>query len=117
MTTVSRKERRMKRRLRVRQRVAGTPERPRMCVMVSNRRIYVQFVDDIKGVTLAGVSTLDKEFRMGNKLADAAALGKRAAEVAKARGIAKVVFDRGGFRFHGRIKAVADAAREGGLCF
>jgi len=85
--------------------------------MISNKRIYSQLIDDISGTTLAGVSTLDKEFKAGNSVDDARALGCRIAVVAKGKGIVKVVFDRGGFRYHGRVKAFADAAREGGLCF
>ena len=113
----SRTEQRVKRRMRIRRDVTGTPDRPRLCVMISNKRIYAQFVDDVKGATLTSVSTLDKEFKAGNSIADARALGTRAAAAAKEKGISKAVFDRGGFRFHGRVKAFADAAREGGLCF
>jgi len=117
MSTNSRKEQRVRRRMRIRDVVRGSADRPRMCVMVSNKRIYVQFVDDDKGLTLAAASTLDKDCIAGNSIKDAGIVGKRAAEIAKAKGIKNVVFDRGGFKFHGRIKAVADAAREAGLCF
>lgn len=77
----------------------------------------MQFVDDVAGVTLAAASTMDKGIAAGCSVKDAGALGRRAAEAAAAKGIKTVVFDRGGFRYHGRVKAVADAAREAGLCF
>ena len=117
MGDTSRTARRGKRRLRIRSKIQGTSERPRLCIMVSNKRIYVQCIDDVKGVTLACVSTMDDGFKAGNSAADAKALGGRAASAAIGKGIKNVVFDRGGFRFHGRVKAFADAAREGGLCF
>ena len=117
MGNTSRTAKRRKRRLRIRSRIRGTPERPRLCIMISNKRIYAQFVDDDKGVTLACVSTVDDGFKAGDTVADAKALGARAASVALGKGIKTAVFDRGGFRFHGRVKAFADAAREGGLCF
>ena len=92
-----------------------------MSVCFSNKNIYVQFVDDAAGVTLASASTLDKSMPDYDKLAanvvSAKRLGKSAADVAKAKGIQEVVFDRGGARYHGKVKALADAAREGGLKF
>ena len=94
--------------------------RPRLSVHRSGRHIYVQVIDDTKGVTLAAASTLDKDLREGLKTGskDAAVkVGSLIAERAKAAGIAAVTFDRGGYKFHGRIKALADAAREGGLSF
>ncbi len=109
-----------KRRLRVRSKlrsqVAG---RPRLSVHRTGRHIYAQIIDDSKGATLASASTLDKDVKAKNgSTADAAAdVGKRVAEAAKKAGISSVVFDRGGFLFHGRVKALADAAREGGLEF
>ncbi|MEI6971516.1 MAG: 50S ribosomal protein L18 [bacterium] len=117
MGNTSRTAKRGKRRLRIRSRIQGTHERPRLCVMVSNKRIYAQFIDDMKGFTLGCVSTADEGFKAGNTVPDASALGKRAASVASEKGIKKVVFDRGGFKYHGRVKAFADAVREGGLCF
>jgi large subunit ribosomal protein L18 len=103
--------------MRIRRKVAGSADCPRLSVMVSGKRIYAQFIDDVRGATLAAVSTLDKDFKAWNTIADAKALGSRAAAVAREKGITKAVFDRGGFKFHGRVKAFADAAREGGLCF
>ena len=93
--------------------------RPRLSVHRSGRHIYAQVIDDAQGVTLAAASTLDKDVRgsTGATAAAAAEVGKRVAEAAKAAGVTQVVFDRGGFLFHGRIKALADAAREGGLEF
>lgn len=101
--------------MRLRQKIRGTAVRPRMSVTVSNRRIYVQFMDDDRAATLASVSTLGGD---GKKNVGAAQdLGKRAAAAAVKKGIRSVVFDRGGSQFHGRVKAVADAAREAGLRF
>ena len=117
MGKTSRSEKRDKRHMRIRNRVQGSRELPRLCIMISNKRIYAQFIDDVSGITLAGVSTLDKDLKAGNSMKDASALGSRAAAAAKGKGIVRVVFDRGGFRYHGRVKAFADAAREGGLCF
>ncbi len=113
-------ERRARIKMRVRKKVNGTGEMPRMSVFRSNRQIYVQFVDDIKGVTLAAVSSKDKDIAdklTGNKSEVAAIVGKAAAEKAIAAGIQKVAFDRNGYLYHGRIKSLADAAREGGLKF
>jgi large subunit ribosomal protein L18 len=109
---------RVRRHLRLRQRVQGTAERPRMSVFVSNQHLYVQFIDDQAAKTLAAVSTLAEGLK-GQKLnvATAKQLGARAAEAAKAKGISAVVFDRGGFAYRGRLQALADAAREGGLKF
>ncbi len=111
--------RRSRRRVGIRKRVIGTGERPRLAVFRSLNHIYAQVIDDLTGRTLASASTADKgagEGATGNSPA-AAAVGKRLAERAKAAGISQVVFDRGGFRYHGRVKALADAAREGGLQF
>jgi large subunit ribosomal protein L18 len=109
---------------RVRQKVTGTLGRPRMSVKFTSENIYVQFIDDEAGHTLAAVSTLNNPVPEGESLAANAAnaagakrLGKIAAEAAKARGIEHVVFDRGGARYHGKVKALADAARESGLKF
>ena len=109
---------RKRRHFRLRQRIHGTAERPRMSVFVSQRHATVQFIDDETGATLAAVTTLAGELKpfAGRVTVDAAKqVGTAAAAVAKARGIATVVFDRGGFRYGGRIKALADAAREAGL--
>lgn len=107
--------------MRVRKIVSGTAQQPRMTVFRSNKQIYVQFVDDVQGVTLAAASSLDKEVadkvKGVNKSQEAAEVGKLAAQRAKAKGIEKVSFDRNGYLYHGRIKMLADAAREGGLKF
>jgi large subunit ribosomal protein L18 len=109
------------RRWRIRRKVIGSSTRPRMSVCFTHKNIYVQFIDDAAGVTLASASTLDKanpdRDKLAANVASAKRLGKSAAEVAKAKGIQEVVFDRGGARYHGKIKALADAAREGGLKF
>jgi len=106
---------------RVRTKVAGTPERPRLCVYRSVGHIYVQVIDDRGGRTLCSASSVDKETKKGLKgggnIAAAKNVGKIIAERAKAAGVSKVVFDRGGYKFHGRVKALADAAREAGLQF
>jgi large subunit ribosomal protein L18 len=109
---------RVRRHLRLRQKLQGSAERPRMNVFVSNKHLYVQFIDDAAGKTLAAVSTLDGALK-GQKLnvATAKQLGARAAKAAQEKGIATVVFDRGGFAYRGRLQALADAAREGGLKF
>lgn len=111
--------RRSRRRTGIRKRVQGTPERPRLCVYKSLNHVYAQVIDDLAGTTLVSASTRDKSFsgdKTGNTAA-AEAVGTALAEKAKAAGVTAVAFDRGGFRFHGRIKALADAARKGGLEF
>lgn len=117
----SRSEARRRRHVRIRQSVSGTPERPRLNVYRSLAEIYAQVIDDQAGHTLVSASSIDSELRAqmaGLKKAEQAKLvGKALAERAKAMGITKVVFDRGGFRYIGRVKALADAAREGGLDF
>ena len=109
---------RERRHLRLRQKLQGSPERPRMSVFVSNKHLYVQFIDDAASKTLAAVSTLDAALK-GQKLnvATAKQLGALAAKAAQEKGIATVVFDRGGFAYRGRLQALADAARAGGLKF
>jgi len=105
---------------RIRKKVLGTPERPRLNVYRSLNHIYVQVIDDLQGSTLVSASTAEgkKEARVkGGNVASAKAVGKSIAERAKAKGITKVVFDRGGYIYHGRVKAIADAAREAGLQF
>lgn len=115
------KARRARRVIRVRKKVAGTAERPRLCVSRSNRNLFVQLIDDIAGRTLCSVSTLEKDAKAaglgtGNCKA-AAGVGKLLGERAKQAGIENVCFDRRGYRYHGRIKALAEAAREAGLKF
>jgi large subunit ribosomal protein L18 len=103
---------------RIRKKVVGTTERPRMTVRFSNENIYVQFIDDSKGVTIASANSTSKNVDgVKANVAGAQKIGKLAAEAAKAKGIEKVVFDRTGARYHGKVKALADAAREGGLQF
>lgn len=114
-----RQARRERRHRRVRRKITGTAERPRLVVHRSLNNIEGQIVDDTAGVTLLGVSTLNAELR-GETLSKTdrgKAAGKRLAELAKEKGITKVVFDRGGYLYHGRVKAFADGAREGGLEF
>lgn len=116
-----RNEARKIRQIRVRKNVSGTAERPRLNVFRSLAEIYAQVIDDESGTTLVSASSIDAELRPkmdGLKKIDQAALvGKSIAERAKAKGVTKVVFDRGGFRYSGRVKALADGAREGGLEF
>jgi large subunit ribosomal protein L18 len=109
--------RRARRHLRVRKRVRGTAQRPRLVVFRSSKHIYAQVVDDERGVTLVGASDRSEGVQVdGNgKTAKSFALGQFIAAKAKERGIGKVVFDRGGYQYHGRVKAVADGARKGGL--
>ncbi|MBI35564.1 MAG: 50S ribosomal protein L18 [Flavobacteriales bacterium] len=111
-------ERRARIKSSIRKKVEGTAGRPRMSVFRSNKEIYVQFIDDEAGKTLASASSSDKEVNSsGSKVELANAVGKKAAEVALAAGIAQVVFDRNGYLYHGRVKALAEGAREGGLKF
>ena len=121
MANLSRNDRRLKRHARVRKNVFGTPERPRLCVFRSNANISAQIIDDVNGKTLVSASTIDKELKAGiayggNKEA-AKLVGKAVGERAVANGIKTVCFDRGGYLFHGRVKKLADAAREAGLEF
>lgn len=112
---------RLRRRRHVRNKVRGTAERPRLSVFRSSKHIYVQIIDDEQGATLAAVSTQSKEIASstpyGGNIKAAQEVGKAIAEAAKAKGIEKVAFDRGHYKYHGRIKALADAAREAGLKF
>ena len=109
---------RLKRHKRVRAKISGTPEMPRLNVFRSEDNIYAQVIDDVNGVTLASASSLDKAIEgYGGNIAAATAVGKLVAERAKAKGIETVVFDRGGYLYHGRVKALAEGAREGGLKF
>jgi large subunit ribosomal protein L18 len=110
---------RYRRHLRVRKKVSGTPERPRLVVFRSSKHIYAQLVDDTKGLTLFGASDRSEgiEVEGKGKTAKSFALGRLIAAKAKTQGITTVVFDRGGYQYHGRVKAVADGARKGGLEF
>jgi large subunit ribosomal protein L18 len=113
---------RHRRHLRIRKKVQGTAERPRLAVYRSLNHIYVQLVDDLAGRTILTFSSGDKDLKSSlegtkGKIAKSKAVGKRVAELAKERGIERVCFDRGGYLYHGRVKAVADGAREGGLNF
>ena len=120
MTQVaSRSGARQKRHERIRLTLAGTPERPRLAVFRSLNHIYAQVIDDTSGRTLAAASTLERELRgsRATKTEEAAIVGRLLAERAKSAGVERVVFDRAGFRYHGRIRSLADAAREAGLDF
>lgn len=119
ITKVDRNKARKKRHLRVRRRVHGTAERPRLNVFRSSKHIYAQLIDDDKGVTVASASSLDKEFdgEYGGNIEAAAKVGELIAKRALEKGYKQVVFDRGGYIYHGRVKALADAAREAGLEF
>jgi large subunit ribosomal protein L18 len=110
---------RLRRQIRVRKKISGTPERPRLVVTKSSRHLFVQVVDDIAGTTLASASTMESDLRGSgdDKTAKAKTVGGLIAERAKAAGVEKVVFDRAGNKYHGRIAALADGAREGGLAF
>src|SRR5947208_1087171 len=113
--------RRLRRRNHVRRAVVGTPERPRLTVFRSSKHIYAQLIDDLTGVTIAAASSNTAKMRDGMKYGGnvkaATSVGTALAEAAKGKGISKVAFDRGHYRYHGRIKALADAARKGGLQF
>ena len=109
---------RLKRHKRVRARLSGTPETPRLNVFRSEANIYAQIIDDVHGVTLASASSLDKDIEgYGGNVAAAKAVGQLVAQRAKDKGIETVVFDRGGYLYHGRVQALAEGAREGGLTF
>jgi large subunit ribosomal protein L18 len=111
-------EKRTRIKLRIRKTISGTPESPRLSVFRSNKEIYAQLIDDIGGKTLAAASSLgDKSAHSGNKVEQATIVGKKIAEAAKTAGIEKVVFDRNGYQYHGRVKSLAEAARENGLKF
>ena len=115
---VTNQSRRLKIRRRIRGKISGTAQKPRLSVYRSNAEIYVQLIDDLSGVTLLAASTKDKSFtRTGNKSEQAKAIGTALAALAVEKGISDVVFDRGGYLYHGRVKALAEGAREGGLKF
>ena len=121
MSQKSREVARKKRHIRIRRKLSGTSQRPRLNVFRSLEHIYAQVIDDVEGKTLASASTIDTELAAGmvgkTKKDQATAVGKAVAERATAAGISEVVFDRGGYIYHGRVKALADGAREGGLKF
>jgi len=115
---VTKETRRARIKASIRKKVDGTSNRPRMSVFRSNKEIYVQFIDDEAGKTIAAISSSDKGMNTGgSKVVLATAVGKKAAELAIAAGIEQVVFDRNGYLYHGRVKALAEGAREGGLKF
>ena len=118
VSKVNKNAMRMKRHIRVRGKISGTPECPRLNVFRSNANIYAQIIDDVNGVTLVSANTLEKDFEGATDNAEAAKkVGAVLAERAKAKGIEQVVFDRGGYIFHGRVAALAEGAREAGLKF
>jgi large subunit ribosomal protein L18 len=113
--------RQLRRRRHVRRKIVGTPERPRLTVFRSSKHIYAQLIDDLTGTTLGAASSNHPEVRSdlsyGGNVKAATFVGKKLAEIAKGKGITKAAFDRGHYRYHGRVKALADGAREGGLQF
>jgi large subunit ribosomal protein L18 len=115
MTVVTKPQSRLKRRRRVRAKIMGSAERPRVSVFRSNRGIHAQLVDDLSGRTLAAVAWTESDLRGLKPMEQAAKAGERLAERAKEAGIESAVFDRGGYRYHGKVKAFADGVREGGL--
>jgi large subunit ribosomal protein L18 len=117
MTVVTKNQRRLRRRRRVRARVTGTAERPRLSVFRSNRGVFAQLIDDGKGHTVAAVNWIEPELRKLTASEQAKRAGELLAERAKAAGVQSCVFDRGGYQYHGRVKALAEGAREGGLVF
>ena len=114
--SITKSERRKRIQMRIRKKISGSAERPRVAVFRSNTQIYAQIIDDAAGKTLAAASSLELKSK-GNKTEIATQVGKALAAKAKEAGLANVVFDRGGYLFHGRVKALADGAREGGLNF
>ena len=115
--TMSRNDLRQKRHARVRRKISGTPECPRLNVFRSSSHIHAQIIDDVNGVTLVAASSVDMKLKNGGNVEAATQVGKEIAERAKATNIENVVFDRGGYIYHGRVKALAEAAREAGLKF
>jgi large subunit ribosomal protein L18 len=115
MSTITQPARRLKRRRRVRAKVTGTAERPRISVFRSNKGVFAQLVDDTTGRTLASASWTEADLRELRGLEQATAVGRKLAERAQAAGVERAVFDRGGYQYHGRVKALAEGAREGGL--
>jgi len=117
MTVLTNRQRRLRRRRRVRARITGTAERPRLSVYRSNRGVFAQLIDDGKGHTVAAVNWIEADLRKLSASEQAKRAGELLAERAKAAGVETCVFDRGGYQYHGRVKALADGAREGGLVF
>jgi large subunit ribosomal protein L18 len=117
----AKRKQQLRRRRHVRRKIVGTPERPRLSVFRSSKHIYAQLVDDLNGTTLAAASSIAPDIRgelsYGGNVKAAVVVGRKLAESAKDKGIQKAAFDRGHYRYHGRVKALADAAREGGLQF
>jgi large subunit ribosomal protein L18 len=116
---ITKEHRRNRIRMRIKKRLDGTGERPRLSVFRSNKEIYAQIIDDVKGTTIIAASSREKEIagQKGNKIEQAKRVGEAIAKKATAAGVSSVVFDRGGYLYHGRVKALADAAREAGLQF
>ncbi len=117
MTVVTKDQRRLRRRRRVRARVKGTAQRPRLSVFRSNKGVFAQLIDDTQGHTVAAVNWIEPELRKLTATEQAKRAGELLAERAKAAGVEACVFDRGGYQYHGRVKALAEGAREGGLAF
>ena len=117
MKNESRNAIRVRKHARVRAKISGTPECPRLVVFRSNKNIEAQIIDDVKGVTLVSASSVQLKLSNGGNVEGAKLVGAKIAELAKAKKIEKVVFDRGGYIYHGRVQSLADAAREGGLKF
>jgi large subunit ribosomal protein L18 len=117
MAVMTKAAARHRRHRRVRKTITGTAERPRLAIYRSNRRIYAQLIDDVRGHTIAAASSLEADLSGGKRAEAPAAVGRLIAERAKAAGVERVVFDRGGYLYHGRVRALAQAAREGGLEF
>jgi large subunit ribosomal protein L18 len=117
MTVLSKRQSRLRRRRRVRARITGTTQRPRLSVYRSNRGVFAQLIDDGKGHTVAAVNWIEPELRKLTASEQAKRAGELLAERAKAAGVETCVFDRGGYQYHGRVKALAEGAREGGLVF
>lgn len=115
MAKNKKRDRRLRIRRGIRTKIQGTAARPRLCVYRSNRHIYAQLIDDRAGHTLVAASTAEDTFSSGSRVEQGAAVGKALAERAREAGVEAVVFDRNGYRYHGRVKAVAEGAREGGL--
>jgi large subunit ribosomal protein L18 len=117
MSVTTKPKARLRRRRRVRAKVRGTAERPRLAVFRSNRGVQAQVIDDVKGHTLAAVTWTEAELKSLGRMEQAKKAGELIADRAKKAGVEEIVFDRGGYRYHGRVKAIADGAREGGLKF
>ena len=117
MTVASKPQQRLRRRRRVRAKIRGTAERPRLSVFRSNQGVFAQLIDDDSGHTIAAVNWIEPELRELETMEQAKRVGELIAERAKAAGVTSCVFDRGGYRYHGRVRALAEGAREGGLAF